>query len=155
MTLNHPDRHVLLDSLDIQLKLVKRPQRTVTVNGTDHPDNSRHHPPEKKSRLETDDGFDSYDIHGKSLKNQYLDASNINARIHLHELYSTNKKGWFPWILEQCPLKNDMSIFRNWSWRWLFWTTNEDKLPGHLSVTHRHFRRNAPRRQKKSHVMFR
>lgn len=28
----------------------------------------------------------------KSLKNQYMDASNINARIHLHELYSTNKK---------------------------------------------------------------
>ena len=49
----------------------------------------------------------------KSLKNQYLDASNINARIHLHELYSTNKKGWFPWIFEQCPFKKDMSILEN------------------------------------------
>ena len=45
----------------------------------------------------------------KSLKNQYLDASNINARIHLHELYSTNKKGWFPWIFEQCPFKKAVS----------------------------------------------
>ena len=71
----------------------------------------------------------------KSLKNQYLDASNINARIHLHELYSTNKKGWFPWIFEQCPFKKDMSILEIGCGDGSFWTTNEDKLPGHLSVT--------------------
>lgn len=64
-----------------------------------------------------------------------MDASNINARIHLHELYSTNKKGWFPWIFEQCPFKKDMSILEIGCGDGSFWTTNEDKLPGHLSVT--------------------
>lgn len=30
---------------------------------------------------------------------QYKDASNLNARINLHDLYSTNKQGWFTWLL--------------------------------------------------------
>ena len=64
MTLNHPDRHVLLDSLDIQLKLVKdRREQLQLMEQT-----SRHHPPEKRGGLETDDGFDSYDLHGKKFK---------------------------------------------------------------------------------------
>lgn len=29
---------------------------------------------------------------------QYKDASNLNARINLHELYSANKTGWFNWL---------------------------------------------------------
>ena len=63
MTLNHPDRHVLLDSLDIQLKLVK--DRREQLQLMEH---RRHHPPEKRGGLETDDGFDSYDLHGKKFK---------------------------------------------------------------------------------------
>lgn len=30
--------------------------------------------------------------------NQYKDASNLTTRINLHDLYSTNKIGWFNWL---------------------------------------------------------
>jgi ubiquinone/menaquinone biosynthesis C-methylase UbiE len=29
---------------------------------------------------------------------QYRDASNLNARIVIHERFSTNPQGWFPWV---------------------------------------------------------
>jgi hypothetical protein len=40
-----------------------------------------------------------------SLKNQYKNASNILARIQLHNKYSHNQYGWFPWIFEQLKCK--------------------------------------------------
>ena len=46
----------------------------------------------------------------ESLKKQYQNASNISARINLHRLYSKNKQGWFPWILENCKLASGMNI---------------------------------------------
>ena len=40
----------------------------------------------------------------QSLKQQYLNSSNIGARISLHAKYAVNKQGWFPWIFEQCGI---------------------------------------------------
>lgn len=37
----------------------------------------------------------------KMLVEQYKNGENLNIRISLHEQYSQNKKGWFPWLLEQ------------------------------------------------------
>lgn len=48
-----------------------------------------------------------------------MDASNINARIHLHELYSTNKRAGFLGFLNNALLKG-YEYFRNWLRRWLF-----------------------------------
>ena len=36
----------------------------------------------------------------KMLVEQYKNGENLNIRISLHEQYSQNKKGWFPWLLE-------------------------------------------------------
>ncbi len=39
---------------------------------------------------------------------QYRNADNLNARIAIHERFSTNPQGWFPWMwdtLEQLPAK--------------------------------------------------
>lgn len=32
---------------------------------------------------------------------QYKNAKNLNVRISLHDMYSQNKQGWFPWIFHQ------------------------------------------------------
>ena len=40
----------------------------------------------------------------QSLRQQYLNSSNIGARISLHTKYAVNQQGWFPWIFEQCGL---------------------------------------------------
>ena len=43
----------------------------------------------------------------QSLRQQYLNSSNIGARISLHAKYAVNQQGWFPWIFEQCGLASD------------------------------------------------
>jgi SAM-dependent methyltransferase len=35
------------------------------------------------------------------LKEQYKSSANLNARIALHQRFSTNPKGWYPWYLDQ------------------------------------------------------
>ena len=37
----------------------------------------------------------------KTLVEQYKNGANLNIRFALHEQYSTNPKGWFPWLYEQ------------------------------------------------------
>lgn len=32
---------------------------------------------------------------------QYMNAKNLNTRIYLHDKFSVNKQGWFPWIFAQ------------------------------------------------------
>lgn len=32
---------------------------------------------------------------------QYRNSKNLSARIHLHDQYSHNRQGWFPWLFEQ------------------------------------------------------
>lgn len=46
----------------------------------------------------------------KSIVEQYNRATNLDIRIELHRKYSTNQKGWFPWIYEQLPLKESEKI---------------------------------------------
>ncbi len=37
----------------------------------------------------------------ENIVNHYMNAKNLSARIKLHDLYSTNHQGWFPWLFEQ------------------------------------------------------
>lgn len=70
----------------------------------------------------------------KSLKNQYNNSSNISARINLHNLYSQNKKGWFPWIFERCELKPGMRILELGCGDGTFWVENKKELPNSIHV---------------------
>ena len=110
MIVDTKDLHYMQNSLNIQLNLVRdRIEQMQLV---------------EKAILETSDAISrqhSIDwdrmlnlIHltgmEESLKKQYQNASNISARINLHRLYSQNKQGWFPWILENCHLTPGMNI---------------------------------------------
>ena len=48
----------------------------------------------------------------KMLVEQYKNGENLNIRISLHEQYSQNKKGWFPWLLEQMDFDGARRILR-------------------------------------------
>ena len=135
MTLDHPDRHVLLNSLDIQLKLVKdRMEQMQLVEQAIQ---------ETADTIRQEKQVDWHQmmelIHltsmEKSLKNQYLDASNISARIRLHELYSRNGQGWFPWLFEQCQLKPGMKVLEIGCGDGTLWSANQERLPESISVT--------------------
>lgn len=71
----------------------------------------------------------------KSLKNQYQNATNISARIHLHSLYSTNPQGWFPWIFQQCKIRPQMRILELGCGDGSLWVQNKAQLPRNLHVT--------------------
>ena len=36
-----------------------------------------------------------------NLVTQYMNAKNLDTRIKLHDKFSINQQGWFPWIFEQ------------------------------------------------------
>lgn len=70
-----------------------------------------------------------------SLKTQYLNASNISARISLHQMYSTGRPGWFQWIYDNCRICRNMNILELGCGSGTFWTANRDKLPPDINVT--------------------
>ena len=71
----------------------------------------------------------------KSLKNQYKNASNISARIHLHHLYSQNQQGWFPWIYEQLEVSPGMKVLEIGCGDGTLWMENMDRLPVEIDIT--------------------
>lgn len=68
-----------------------------------------------------------------SLRNQYMNASNISARIALHSRYSQNAKGWFPWVYENLSLKNGMKVLELGCGDGTLWKGRA--LPKKISIT--------------------
>jgi hypothetical protein len=40
------------------------------------------------------------------LKQEYRDGPKLDARINLHELFSTNRRGCYPWVFDQFDLSS-------------------------------------------------
>lgn len=70
----------------------------------------------------------------RSLKTQYLNSTNISARIRLHSEYSVNKQGWFPWIMEQLDLKPGMKVLEVGCGNGALWNGKEEKTPSGCSI---------------------
>ena len=90
LTINDSDYHFLLDSLNIQLKLVRdriEQMQLVEKAIQDTADAIR-----SERVIDWTQMLDLIHLTGmeKTLKNQYQDASNISTRINLHSLYSVS-----------------------------------------------------------------
>lgn len=135
MTIDDSDYHFMLNSLNIQLKLVKDKIEQMQLVEKAIEDTA--------SAIRTEHTIDWSNmlnlIHltnmEKSMKNQYQNASNISARISLHSLYSRNQEGWFPWIYRQCEIRPSMKILEVGCGDGALWTENISKLPENISVT--------------------
>lgn len=135
MTIDDSDYHFMLNSLNIQLKLVKDKIEQMQLVEKAIEDTA--------SAIQTEHTIDWSNmlnlIHltnmEKSMKNQYQNASNISARISLHNLYSQNKEGWFPWIYRQCEIRPSMKILEVGCGDGALWTENLARLPEKISVT--------------------
>ncbi|MBE5940967.1 MAG: methyltransferase domain-containing protein [Lachnospiraceae bacterium] len=70
-----------------------------------------------------------------SLKMQYQNASNIDARIRLHQEYSVNQQGWFPWVYEQCAFRKGSCVLEIGCGNGAMWIENYTRLPVDFLVT--------------------
>lgn len=135
MTINDTDFHFMLNSLNMQQKLIRdRIEQLQLVEKAieDTTQEIRTQHSINWSRMLNLIHLTNME---KSLKIQYQNSSNISARIHLHSLYSRNKQGWFPWLFEQCNIKEGMKVLEIGCGSGALWAENRDKLPQNVSVT--------------------
>ena len=134
ITLGSGDWHILQESLSIQKKLVQERigELQSVLNAIDNTSSAI----EKDQDINWNHMMDLIHLTAieRSLKSQYLNASNISARISLHRDYSVNPEGWFHWVMKQCDLKEGMRVLEVGCGSGALWTDNLDRLPTDLSV---------------------
>lgn len=70
----------------------------------------------------------------QKLKKQYVNSSNISARIHLHNEYSKNQEGWFPWLYQLAGITHGETVLELGCGDGSFWMQNLTKLPTDINV---------------------
>jgi ubiquinone/menaquinone biosynthesis C-methylase UbiE len=66
---------------------------------------------------------------------QYKNASNLRARINLHERFSTNKEGWMHWFFKQLNLPGKINILELGCGDGSLWVKNLDRIPKGWNIT--------------------
>ena len=129
MTIDDSDYHFMLDSLNLQLKLVQ--DRIEQLQLVEQAIKDTTGAIEEKHTIDWTKMLDLIHLTGmeKSLKNQYQNASNISSRINLHSLYSQNKKGWFPWVYEQLELTEGLGVLELGCGDGTLWAEAFEELP--------------------------
>jgi ubiquinone/menaquinone biosynthesis C-methylase UbiE len=69
------------------------------------------------------------------LTDQYKDATNLDARIRLHQLFSTNKYGWHRWCFDQYALPAEAYVLEIGCGPAHLWTANLDRVPPGWRIT--------------------
>lgn len=70
----------------------------------------------------------------KTELNQYSTAENLNARVKLHEKYSTNKIGFHEWVFSKMDVRENMRILECGCGPGLLWKKNKDKIPDNCEI---------------------
>ncbi len=129
ITVSDTDSHMLLNSLRIQSKLIEDKIEQMQLVARTISDTTA--AIEKNHSVDWSNMLDI--IHLTSMENtlrtQYLNANNISARINLHNLYSQNKQGWFPWIYSQLNIIRGMRVLELGCGNGALWKGHTDKLP--------------------------
>lgn len=134
MTVNTADYHIMLNSLNQQRKLVQDRIEQMQLVETAICDTVN--AMEKEREPDWSQMLHLIHLTGMetSLKRQYQDATNISARINLHQKYSVNPQGWFPWVYDQCRIQPGMRILELGCGNGALWKENQTKIPPDISV---------------------
>ena len=135
MTIGDSDYHFMLNSLNIQLRLVR--DRIEQMQLVEKAIQDTAQAIQEQHTIDWSQMLNLIHLIGmeKSLKNQYQNATNISSRINLHSLYSQNKQGWFPWIFQQCHIKPRLRILELGCGDGTLWTDNLALIPEDISIT--------------------
>ena len=71
----------------------------------------------------------------KTLIEQYENASNLRARINIHETYSVNQYGWMRWYFDGLDLSKPCKILELGCGNANLWQRNMDRIPNNLDIT--------------------
>lgn len=134
MTMRNGDRSFLSESLHMQLGLMEErleqmqlmkqalQEASAAVDHGDHVDWSQMLQVVNVNEME------------QKLKNQYLNSSNISARISLHKEYAANKRGWFPWLFEQCKIQPGDTVLELGCGDASLWLENRKRIPEDVRI---------------------
>lgn len=134
MTLTDSSEHSLSASLDMQLRLLEdRMEQMQTV---------REILLDTRTAVEKEEKVDWSRLMGlihetgmeNSLKAQYRNVSNIEARIDLHRLCSFNKKGWFPWLYDVADIQDKQTVLEVGCGNGRFWIENYERIPQDVHI---------------------
>ena len=135
MTIDDADYHFMMNALNIQLKLVQ--DRIEQMQLVEKAIKDTSEAIQEEHTIDWNQMLNLIHLTGmeKSMKNQYQNASNISARIHLHSLYSQIPQGWFPWIYEQMEMRSGMQVLEIGCGDGTLWSSNLKKLPKEEGIT--------------------
>lgn len=69
-------------------------------------------------------------------QDQYKDSSNLDARLAIHQRFSTNPQGWHPWVFDQLlQLPANATVLELGCGNAILWKQNADRIPAGWSVT--------------------
>ena len=129
MTMRSGDEHYLADSLKMQLGLIEERMEQMELVKMSIEDAMQ--AVENCEEVNWSDMLELVNTNTleQKIKKQYMNSSNISARIMLHNEYSYNTKGWFEWVYEQCEIKNNEKILELGCGSGALWSKNICRLP--------------------------
>ena len=135
MIMTGSDEEYLLGSLDIQKKLVQ--EKIEELNDVYQALDKTKEAIEKHHGKELNAMLNLIHITGadQSLKTQYLNSTNVSARIRLHSEYSSNQEGWFPWLYRMSDIQDGMNILEIGCGNGALWLENMNHIPPHVHIT--------------------
>ncbi|MDD6072387.1 MAG: methyltransferase domain-containing protein [Clostridiales bacterium] len=134
LTVSDMDKTMLVNSLDLQRKLIS--DRIEQMQLVEHAIQNTITALKEDQSINWDQMLNLIHLTNMetSLKSQYQDATNISSRIRLHNLYSTNKEGWFQWIYRQIPITPGICILEIGCGDGTLWTHSLHQLPSDISI---------------------
>lgn len=134
MTVRNSDKHFFSESLHMQLGLIEEKIEQMELIKTALLDAAQAVDEEKNVDWSKMMQLVNVNEMEHKLKVQYQNSSNISARINLHEEFSKNKQGWFPWLFEQCDIKAGESILELGCGDASLWRMNRHRILNDINV---------------------
>lgn len=69
------------------------------------------------------------------VQGQYQTSANLDARLRLHLLYSTNHYGWLRWVFDQVALPAQATVLELGGGTGKLWQENRDRIPPGWALT--------------------